>query len=631
MHNKKMHHFGKQAVIFFLVLAGLLIVMPSKGQAAWYGPETVTIVVKDRSQNPLEGALVFVNDSTDLAGITDEQGMLEYSLESGTYMLFAYLPDHRDHYSMFTVEDAELELEVVLAPALLWATEPTGPPQGVGSANGVRLAEAGGKIYLHMAVGGVPGMPTAGALTDFYVYDPEADEWAALPNAPFGGQYGISTAYGPGPEGQDAVYIIRGYWSGQRTWLARYIVDNGQWETDLSYEIPWRPELGSPLDGGSSFQDYPRNGAVMAWDGDDHIYLFPGSGYSYLAYDWYRYSVSQDSWEALDALPHMQGPGNAAIWVDDEAAGLDQDYLYVHFGLVPHGNYTHAEFWRYGLVSESWEQMASHGYGADDGSMLAWDGERYLYHIPGAWEEDPWDRNVDQKREFMRYDLVTDAWSHMEYSPYNRWGGWDDGGGMVRVEQSIFALKGGSDVSWAIGDNIAGGGSVPSNQFWRFAIPEETLDLTISVTEGSGRIFPPEGGHALLPDTELQLMATPDSGYVFHSWRLDGQPFGNEATTTLVVRQGTLVEALFADENTFVPHIPALEPLQAYHAHGTLHLSKLPAEGTLMVFDALGRVAASWETPAPGDHSFRFSPPAGMYVIRFVSKKPVSPVKILVY
>jgi hypothetical protein len=50
-----------------------------------------------------------------------------------------------------------------------------------------------------------------------------------------------------------------------------------------------------------------------------------------------------------------------------------------------------------------------------------------------------------------------------------------------------------------------------------------------------------------------------------------------------------------------------------------------------MAFDALGRVAASWETTAPGDHSFGFSPPAGMYVIRFVSKKPLAPVKVLVY
>ena len=626
-----MRYIRKQSILFFLFLTGLLVLVPGYGNLAWAGPKAVTIVVKDRSQNPLEGAMVFVNDSTDLEGISDSQGMVQFSLMDGTYMLFAYLPDHRDHYSMFTVGGSDLELEVVLAPALSWTSTHTGPPQGIGSANGVRIAEAGGKIYMHMAVGGTPGVPGAGALTDFYAYDPDTDDWTALPNAPFGGQYGISTAYGPTPEGGDAIYIIRGYWAGQRTWLARFHIDEGQWETGLDYQIPWRTDLGGDYGGGSGFQDYPRNGAVMAWDGDDHIYLFPGSGYGYLAYDWYRYSVSQDSWEALDSLPHMQGPGNAAIWVDAEASGLDQDYLYVQFGLVPHGNYTQAEFWRYGLTSETWEQMASNGYGADDGSMLAWDGGRYLFHIPGAWEEQPWDRNVDQKREFMRYDLATDIWSHMEYSPYNRWGGWDDGGGMVRVGQSIYALKGGSDVSWAIGDNIAGGGSVPSNKFWSLSIPDETLYLTISIPEGSGRIMPPTGKHAHLPNTEVQLVAIPDSGYVFHSWRRDGQSFGNLPYTTLVMREGTQVEALFVDENTFVPHIPALEPLQAYYTHGSLHLSKLPSAGTLVVFDALGRLVKSWKVLSPGDHSFGFRPPAGMYVIRFVSKKPLAPVKVLVY
>ena len=608
-----------------------MVCLPGFGQVAWAGPERVTIVVKDRNQDPLEGVLVFVNDSIDLGGITDAQGLVEYSLESGTYLLFAYLPDHRDHYSMFTVGDNELELEVVLAPALSWATDPTGPPLGIGAANGVRLAGAGGKIYLHTAVGGTPGMPTAGALTDFYSYDPGTDEWTALPDAPFGGQYGISTTYGPMPDGGDAIYILRGYWTGQRTWLARYNIEAGLWETDLSHEIPWSTGLGSPIDGGSAFQDYPRNGAVMAWDGDDHLYLFPGSGYGYLAYDWYRYSVSNDSWEALDALPHVQGPGNAAVWVDDVAAGLDQDYLYVHFGLVPHGNYSEAEFWRYGMESQDWEKMAQHGYGADDASMLVWDGDSYLYHIPGAWEEDPWDRNVDQKREFMRYDLSTNTWSHMENSPYHRWGGWDDGGGMVRVGQSIYALKGGSDVSWAVGDNIAGGGSVPSSQFYRYSIPGETLDLTIIISEGSGRTMPPAGNHAHLADTEVQLLAIPDSGYVFHSWRRDGQPFGSLPYTTLVVREGTRVEALFVDENTFVPHIPNPEPLQAYYNHGTLHLSNLPGPGTLVAFDALGRAVTAWEVNVPGNHRLGFRAPAGIYVIRFLSNKPLAPVKIMVF
>lgn len=102
--------------------------------------------------------------------------------------------------------------------------------------------------------------------------------------------------------------------------------------------------------------------------------------------------------------------------------------------------------------------------------MLAWDGERYIYHTPGAYVEQAWDQGQDQKRELMRYDVIHDEWTQMENAPYNRWGGWDDAGGIVIIDGVLYGMKGGSDVAWAEDEYLSGGGDIPSDKLWKFTI-----------------------------------------------------------------------------------------------------------------------------------------------------------------
>ena len=505
---------------------------------------TLSVLVVDEQQNPIEGGVLFIDGDPGTEAVTGPGGEASYQLAEGDYVLYAYAPGYLDRVVPVSMDNESIQLGVVMRPALFWSTAPANAPVGVGEANGVRLAAAGGKVYLRAAYGGPAGTTQYGALHDFYVYDPEHDEWTRLPDAPYAGLYGISTAHGPLPGGGDAIYIIRGFAAGQRTWMARYNIEGGAWESGLNHHIPWREDLGSQYSG-DGFQDYPRNGAVMVWDGNDHIYLFPGSGYGYAKYDWYRYSVVNDSWEAMDALPHRQGPGNAAVLVRADEAGLGQDYLYVQFGLSPAGSYTAAEFWRYGLGTGIWENMADHAYGADDGSMLAWDGGNYIYHTPGAYVEQLWDRGPEQKREIMRYCIAGNAWSEMEKAPYNRWGGWDDAGGIVRVGNTLYGLKGGSDVAWAGDGTISGGGDIPSDKFWKFSLHEHTVNLSMEAAIGNGRTYPPKGTHTYLQGSEAGLLAVAGDEWRFEEWTLDGGHFSQEPSITLEAGYDMKVQAVF--------------------------------------------------------------------------------------
>ncbi|MFN3554760.1 MAG: InlB B-repeat-containing protein [Bacteroidales bacterium] len=585
------------------------------------------LLVTDIYDNPIENAVVFVENEFSTQTVTNPLGITSYSLPPGTYQIFSYAADYLDSQAEITLTQTDASYNIRHNPAVYWSTSPANAPIGVGEKNGVRMAAADGKLYLWAAYGGQPGTTQYGGLTDFYKYDPSNDTWTQLPNAPFSSSYGISTAYGKNMAGQEAIYIIKGYWSGQRTWFARFNTLTQQWENSLNHNIPWRTDLGNQYNG-TNFQNYPRNGAVMVYVPDGHMYLLPGSAYSYEKYDWYRYSIATDKWEALEALPHKQGPGNAAAWVGAGGAQLDQDYIYVQFGITPSGNYTGAEFWRYGLSSQQWEKLPDHGYGADDGSMLVWDGQDHLYHSPGAWAEQSWDQAHTQKRQFMRYSISKNLWEEMEKTPYNRWGGWDDAGGMVIIDNIIYAMKGGDDVAWAENQQVSGGGDIPSNQLWKYTLNPDHFQLKVLEPQGLGTTSIPSGNQMIPSGTSFEISATPLTGWQFEKWTINETYHCYMNPTTIVMDENKTVMASFLQTGTHTQEITTdlLPGISFYNQQLHLHL---PAQGGwLSIYDTYGRNIKNTGFLSQGDHSYSFDFPPGIYITRLIYGSQVFSSKI---
>lgn len=603
-----------QAVLVLSLLISTTFSFAANGEDQPKSTYTLKLIVSDLYDNPIEEAVVFIGNNFDTERVTNSQGVTTYTLSAGNYTINSYAPNYLDYENLISITDSDITYQVRHAQAVQWSTSPSDAPVGVGANNGLRLAAAGTKVYFWAAFGGEPGITQKGSLADFYAYDTQTDIWSQLPDAPFASSYGISTAWGKNTTGEDAIYLLKGYYSGQRTWFTRYNTESNHWESSLNHNIPWRTDLGNQYSG-TGFQNYPRNGAAMVYSNDNYIYLFPGSGYGYENYDWYRYSVATDQWEDMGALPHKQGPGNAAVWVDSNNTGLEQDYIYVQFGISPSGNYTAAEFWRYGLTTGTWENMADHAFGADDGSALVYDGNNYIFHTPGAWAEQTWDKANTQKRQFLRYSISTNQWEEMEKTPYNRWGGWDDAGGMVIVGNTIYAMKGGDDVAWAEDYFVSGGGDISSNQFWKYTINPELYELKVILHEGMGSINLPQDNLSYPKGTTVEFLATPQEGWAFKEWIVNGDFYSDQNPNFLVMNEDKSLKAIFTLTSTVVSLNQEQTP-QIYAHKKVVHL-QLPIEGSnFSLFDLYGRKLYTVGTLSAGNHQLNVDLSSGIYIAR---------------
>jgi len=377
-----------------------------------------------------------------------------------------------------------------------WTTL-TGPPLGVGGVNGHRIGTINGKVYCWIAVGdtlgtGIVTYYGSGILNKrFYVYDPSnpGAGWTWLTDVPFSGTsysvYSIGVSEAKDSSGNPAIYAVTSTSYSSSMQFARWTDtgDSGTW-TSLNYTVPWKKAYSRDKDQTDYTYSKTRNGAELVWDGGDNIYMFPGSGYGYDAYDWYVYSISGNSWTAMSqdipggtpgqpGVDPKNGPGNAACFVKIG----DNKYIYVQFGHTPSGVYESAQFWRFNVNTQTWEQRTKHQYGADDGSDLVWDGGDYIYHMPGAYEEGL--PHIEEDH-FLRYSISSDVWQELDLIPVTSIGGVDDGGSMVKIGEDIYVLKGGSDVP-------ASGGSTADNHFYRYTThvspPQGTFISTFDAGE----------------------------------------------------------------------------------------------------------------------------------------------------
>ncbi|MBN2120281.1 MAG: DUF2341 domain-containing protein [Candidatus Omnitrophica bacterium] len=182
-------------------------------------------------------------------------------------------------------------------PANEWDVLNT-PSQPFG--NGHQLVSTAQRIY---ALRG-------GNTTDFWSYNPVSGSWSTATATPAATNWGASLCY---PGSGDYIYATRGNGTGA---FWRYSLSSSQWEALAS--VP-------ALLGGNS---YMASSLVYPGAGD-FIYLSQGSSYEYSCPTGtvFRYSMSQNTWEALDELCPQQFDGLSRIVYPGTG-----DYLYALHG-----------------------------------------------------------------------------------------------------------------------------------------------------------------------------------------------------------------------------------------------------------------------------------------------------------
>jgi uncharacterized membrane protein len=316
----------------------------------------------------------------------------------------------------------------------------TNAPENVGQNNGHRIEAMGNYVYFWVA-------NTSG----FYRYNPSTSSWETLPSAPTSSGYGIGIVRAKDTAGNPAIYIMAGTTGGNSQKWYRY-TDASGWGGQLNtsgHDITWS--------GSGAAQPKPSNGSEFAWDNADTIYYFPGSGYSYDRYDWYKYTISTNTWTYIGEFntsgDPKNGPGNSACFVTYGG----ENYIFIQFGHTPGDAYEAGKFMRYQISTGSWWTPAQTGYGADDGADMVWDGGNNLYLFPGAYEEGG---AIDEYR-FLVYSISQNLWTPLPDfpSPGGQGNGSDDGGSAGLVGEYIYRLKGGD-----------GNGSTPASNFYRYQI-----------------------------------------------------------------------------------------------------------------------------------------------------------------
>ena len=173
-----------------------------------------------------------------------------------------------------------------------------------------------------------------------------------------------------------------------------------------------------------------RNGAALAWDHDDSVYALLGGRYSDSNRSlFYRYDIMSNSWEQLTDTPHAQGAGDAITW-----SGYD-NLIYAILGSKEHGT----AFACYNISTNSWNALNLTWTVTDDGASLVWTGGEYLYALRGEWQE------TVPCQDFARYHIPSKTWE--DRSPIPESEGVGDGASLLWISEYpdyIFALGGGS-------------------------------------------------------------------------------------------------------------------------------------------------------------------------------------------
>lgn len=118
--------------------------------------------------------------------------------------------------------------------------------------------------------------------------------------------------------------------------------------------------------------------------------------------------------------------------------------------------------------------------------------------------------------------------------------------------------------------------------------PPVVFTLTMMEPSGQGSVSPPVGNHTYIEGTLVSLTATPEEGWEFESWHVDGVNFSNVANVTIVMDRNKSVSASFVKKAEKVileiyksgrGTVSPPEGMYEYDKGSSVDLSATPASG----------------------------------------------------
>ena len=181
--------------------------------------------------------------------------------------------------------------------------------QGPGDA--LVWARAGGENYIYAWIGTTSKNRGRGCGAKFYRYSIHSGHWDAKPITeieklycnnevlpPYGADDGSSLVW----TGEDYIYFLPGAYAenlppSKERYFARFLVLENRWENLVMLPYNENPDTAE--------SDGVDDGGSMVWDGSDYLYILKGGDGNGddEADNFWRYSISSNSWEVLAGVP----------------------------------------------------------------------------------------------------------------------------------------------------------------------------------------------------------------------------------------------------------------------------------------------------------------------------------------
>jgi hypothetical protein len=230
----------------------------------------------------------------------------------------------------------------------------------------------------------------------------------------------------------------------------------------------WSVMAAPPQLDGAAF----KTGTALTWDFGDCIYALYGAATGDNRRWFYRYIISENSWQALANTPADQGEGDAIAWVNTE------NNVYATIG----GEQRLTYLVRYNPSINSWsDEPANPPAGMGDGASLSWAGGDFLFALRGEFSES------SPLYDFWRYSIQNNVWvslTDIPASPHSGGsGGVGDGGSLLYIG---FWVENQANYIYALSGNQAHPDGIPDNRTYRYSISADSWERLADLPFGVG-------------------------------------------------------------------------------------------------------------------------------------------------